>query len=334
MNPGRATVLTALVLLAFSQTKCASTAGSACAMSAEDASWLRSAVETWNAASVLLERRVEVFPRAIVYDAECAWHLNPPPASRSGVAVRRPSLSFQGKSVRVRVVRHAGAIELPSGQTLDARPLAFTGLSRNGASFFVMALPAQWTKHPAVNPGEDIGAFARGVFAHEITHTIHLKAISDKFQEMSGRYDLPAQLNDDYLQSVFDKNPEYVEAYKREEALLWESLGSADDVRARELAREALRLAEARRSTYFTGKNAFFIEAEPIFLNMEGVATWVAYSVGEKAGDPEEQSGRFWSQRHGLALFLLLDRFDPDWKRQVFLDEIPNPYAMLRETVK
>lgn len=67
---------------------------------------------------------------------------------------------------------------------------------------------------------------------------------------------------------------------------------------------------------------------------MEGVASWVAYSVEEKAGDPEEQSGRFWSQRHGLVLFLLLDRFDPGWKKIVFSDDIPNPYAMLREAVK
>lgn len=249
MKPGRIAVLTALILLAFSQTKCVSSAGPAsCAMSAEDVAWLRSAVETWSTASALIERRVDAFPHAVVYDATCAWHLNGPPESRLGVALGRPSLTFQRTPVPIRALRHGGAIELPSGQTIDPAPLAFTGMAKDGATFFVMALPSQWVKHPGVMPGEDIGAFARGVFAHEITHTIHLKAISAKFEEMSARYELPAQLNDDYLQSVFEENPDYVATYRREEALLWESLRTADDVRARELAREALWLAEPHTS--------------------------------------------------------------------------------------
>jgi hypothetical protein len=299
-------------------------------MSSEDAAWLASAVTTWSKASELLDRRVETFPHAVVYDETCAWHLNPPATSEVGALVRRPTLTFQGTRVPMRAIQHGNAIALPNGQTIDANPLAYTSMSEAKTTFFVMALPSQWKKHPGVMPGEDIGAFARGVFAHEITHTVHLAPIAETFDAMGERYELPKRLHDDYLQEVFEKDPEYVDAYEREEALLWESIRTEDDARAREPALEALKLAEERRAKYFIGANAFFLEAEPIFLNLEGVASWVASSAGEKAGDPEEQIGGFWSQRHGLALFLLIDRFDPEWKKTVFADEVPSPYETLR----
>ena len=72
---------------------------------------------------------------------------------------------------------------------------------------------------------------------------------------------------------------------------------------------------------------------ESVFLNMEGVASWVAYEVVGDGADPMTFSGRFWSQQEGLLLFLLLDRFDPGWKSRVFAESVPDPFAMLRAAV-
>ena len=66
---------------------------------------------------------------------------------------------------------------------------------------------------------------------------------------------------------------------------------------------------------------------------MEGVASWVAYTVVGGGADPMAFSGRFWSQQEGLLLFLLIDRFDPSWKGRVFAQEVPDPFAMLRDAL-
>ena len=103
-----------------------------------------------------------------------------------------------------------------------------------------------------------------------------------------------------------------------------------DDEAARDLVRQALAASNQRRATFFIGEHAFFREVEPFFLNMEGVASWVAYKPGRPRRRPHRAAGKFWSQQEGLLLFLLIDRFDPTWKGRVFDAEVPSPFAMLR----
>ena len=141
---------------------------------------------------------------------------------------------------------------------------------------------------------------------------------------------MPKSIDDDYLQSVFEDDAEYVAAYELEIALYQRAVAEADATAARESVREALAASDQRRGRHFRGDRAFFAEVEPLFLNMEGVASWVAYSVVGHGGDPMAFSGRFWSQQEGLLLFLLLDRFDPEWKTRVFAADVPDPFAMLR----
>jgi hypothetical protein len=228
-------------------------------------------------------------------------------------------------------VAYRKGFTVPSGDRLTSAAVAFTSLAKGGGTFFTMALPSVWKEDPRSMPGEDIEAFATGVLAHEMTHTIHLESVMTALADVRRRLPtMPKRIDDDYLQSVFADDAEYVADYDREIALYVRAVKETDAAAARSIAREALGASDQRRMRHFQGERAYFTEVEPLFLSMEGVASWVAYSVVGAGGDPMAFSGRFWSQQQGLLLFLLIDRFDPDWKSHVFSEQVPDPFAMLR----
>jgi hypothetical protein len=269
-------------------------------------------------------------PWTILYDEHCAVHLNPRSGRRAETGGPL-TVTFGGKPVPLRAIAYRKRFSVPSGDQLTADAVAFTSLAKDGGTFFVMALPSVWKKDPRSMPGEDIEGFAAGVLAHEMTHTIHLESVMTALDGVRRRLPgMPKRIDDDYLQSVFADDAEYVADYDREIALYARAVAEPDETAARVLARQALAASERRRALHFQGDRAYFTEVEPVFLNMEGVASWVAYTVVGGGGDPMAFSGRFWSQQEGLLLFLLIDRFDPRWKSRVFAPQVPDPYAMLR----
>ncbi len=302
-----------------------------CDIPSTDQAWLTAAIANWDRAAELLGRSVDALPWTIVYTESCVWQLQPR-EGRSSVP-KKGALTFNGQPLKQRSARYRKTFELPNGASQTAQAAAYTSLSKGGSEFFMMALPSVWRKDPRSMPGEDIESFAAGVFAHEITHTIHISAISRAVEKVGETTAVPESLNDDLLQEIFGKNSDYVTAYEREVRILADAVKTGDDHAARDLARQALGLADTRRATYFTGEHAYFREVEPLFLNMEGVASWVAWKTGPPPSpdaDPVKFAGRFWSQQEGLLLFLLLDRFDPSWKQRVFDAEVPSPLEMLR----
>jgi hypothetical protein len=280
-------------------------------------------------------------PWTVLYDEHCVLHLNPRDgkAGRNGArasaagAGSELAINYGGEPVPVRAARYRTRFALPNGSKRTADAVAFTSLASDGDTFFVMALPSVWRKDPRSMPGEDIDAFASGVLAHEMTHTIHMVAIGSFMQELGKRHPMPESLDDDYLQGIFGEDRDYVADYEREIALYARAVATGDDAEARALARQALAASAERRERYFRGPHAYFLEAEPVFLNMEGVASWAAYVSTGSGMDPQAFAGRFWSQQQGLYLFLLLDRFDREWKSRVFDARVPDPFAMLRAAV-
>lgn len=300
-----------------------------CDIPESDKAWLAAAIVNWDRAAELLGRSVDALPWTIVYTESCVWQLQPR-EGRSAVP-DQGALTFNSQPVKQRSARYRQTFKAPNGARQSAQAAAYTSLSARGHEFFMMALPSVWKKDPRSMPGEDIERFASGVFAHEITHTIHIAAISRAIEKVAKTTAVPESLNDDLLQTLFADNSEYVAAYDREARLLAEAVKTTDDKAARKLVRQALALADSRRATFFTGEHAYFAEVEPFFLNMEGVASWVAYWTGpDPKADPIAAAGKFWSQQEGLLLFLLIDRFDPAWKSRVFAAEVPNPFEMLR----
>ncbi len=304
-----------------------------CELGSADRLWIGGAIEIWGQAADALERGVETMPWTVLYDEHCAVHLNPR-SGRARVDDASLAVTLGGKPVPVRSSAYRHRFSIPSGAKLTAGAVAFTSMAEDGGTFFVMALPSVWRKDPRSMPEEDIDEFASGVLAHEMTHTIHLSSVMAALEEVKRSYpSMPETIDDDYLQSIFADDAEYVAAYEREIALYQRAVAEPDPAAARESAREALAASDQRRERHFQGDRAFFAEVEPLFLNMEGVASWAAYAVVGHGGDPIEFAGRFWSQQQGLLLFLLLDRFDPGWKARVFAVEVPDPFAMLRAAI-
>ena len=97
----------------------------------------------------------------------------------------------------------------------------------------------------------------------------------------------------------------------------------------------------ARYARWFTGRDAYRAEAEPLWLTMEGSAQWVAYQWevdprGGKVRASDVRSGfvndKWWSQREGFAAFMALDRLSgAAWKRQAFHLGRKNILEMLDE---
>jgi hypothetical protein len=303
-----------------------------CELSSSDRQWIGSAIGIWSRAAEVLQRGIETMPWTILYDEQCIVHLNP----RRGKAGVDASLAvtFGGKAVPVRAVAYRKGFSVPSGDRLTSDAVAFTSIAKSGGTFFVMALPSVWRKDPRSMPDVDIESFASGVLAHEMTHTIHLESVMKALEGVKLRLpSMPESVNDDHLQEVFAADSGYVADYDREIALYVRAVAERDDTAARSLAREAIAASDQRRARHFQGDLAYFNEVEPLFLNMEGVASWVAYTVTGAGADPMTFSGRFWSQQQGLLLFLLLDRFDPAWKSRVFAEPAPDPFALLRDVL-
>ena len=303
-------------------------------MDPDDEDWLRRATALWSKASQRLERPVDRMPWTVVYDAHCVWSLNPARSKGSGQPAAL-ALQFQGSDVVVRARRYEREISIPDKRKIASTALAFTSVAPGQRAFFVVALPSVWRKDPRIGPDEDVHAFLSGVLVHEITHTVHIVDVQRRIESIGRRYSLPKKLDDDFLQAQFSADAGYVAAYRREADLLSKAYHEADAAAARGHVREALGLAERRRREFFRGDKEYFAEVEPVFLAMEGVASWAAWSTDPRApDDPIAFSSKFWSQQEGLLLFLLLDRFSPEWKRRVFSPEVPSPFDMLREAIE
>jgi hypothetical protein len=113
--------------------------------------------------------------------------------------------------------------------------------------------------------------------------------------------------------------------------LLFQAALAPDRAEVLRLTREARTMMRAREDRYFVGDDAYYREAEDIWLTMEGSGQWAGYQwvISPRGGavpvstaipNFARRSG-WWSQDEGLALFLVLDRLSgPSWKRHVYGD--------------
>ena len=115
---------------------------------------------------------------------------------------------------------------------------------------------------------------------------------------------------------------------EREAKLLFDASEARTRRQAATLVRQARALMKARYARWFSGKNAYMAEAEPVFLTLEGSGQWVAYrwEVDPRGGGVKPNAildgfhnDHWWTQREGFAAFMALDRLTgAAWKRQAF----------------
>lgn len=227
---------------------------------------------------------------------------------------------------------HDGVVTLPDGNRVPPQVASFASpYADNTRVFFTMALPSVW-QVGGIESGEfGLENLTTAVLIHEITHTRQFASYTPRMEALDQRYDIGDFLTDDIVQDTFSENAAYVAAYEAERDLLYYALEASNDAEARAMAGEALTRMRARQARYFTGANEKLVALDDIFLTMEGIAQWAAYSWlvdvngGRFAPDVAvpgmRRGGRQWSQDEGMAIFLLIDRLVPNWQARAFAAE-------------
>ena len=283
-------------------------AGQPCVMSGPERAWVESALQAWQRVSTgRLKLAPHPAPAIIVFDGKCRFERT------------------EGKQ-SWRAEPHGGSIRLPDGGEVPAQVTSFASHDdKSATTFFVMALPSIWEAANIPIARDPKGLIA--VFLHEFSHTRQVEPLQSVFQAAEAAYKMPDDFSDDSLQKHFQADPAYVAVIEKEMSLLFKSAAEPDPVAARKLAGEALALMDARQRRWFVGDDAYWKHYDDLFLTMEGFGQWVAYAWLADPGGGQMEAGaardrmagtRWWSQEEGLALFLVIDRFLPDWPQRAF----------------
>jgi hypothetical protein len=296
-----------------------------CTPSAPDREWAESALRHWRVVERdALKLAPAPLPKVVTFDAKCTAL---PTEKGNGV------FAWQGTP-------HADTVRLPDGKTVPVGPVSFAAPdpTGKGAAYFVMSLPSVW-RAKGVKSGLGLEALMDGVLLHEMAHTRQFHALDPILAQLTAKYRLPDDINDDSLQEAFAKNPDYVRDYETERDLLFASAAAATDAESRALAAQALQQMKQRRARWFTGPNEKWRALDDVFLTMEGLGQWVAYwwltsPQGMKIDSPIAQrelrrGGKRWTQDQGLALFLVVDRLVPNWQSRVFAPQPAMSEALL-----
>ncbi len=277
-------------------------------MAPADRAWLNAALARW----VVVERE--------------QLRLAPAPLPTIVTADERCAYTASGGSLPLRWTArvHGGKAELPDGSKAPVTVMSFAGpaTGKSGA-FFVMTLPSVWRKG-GVTSGLGLERLMTGVLLHEMMHTRQFAIAGPLIAALEAKGTLPKEFSDDALQEAFQRDPAYLAAYRSEAAMLYAAVFEPDERRARALARSGLAMMDARRARWLGGRNGDWGRADQLFLAMEGLGQWLFYAHAHGAtpgrrADPTavrftRRDQKWWSQDEGLALFLLLDRFAPDWR--------------------
>lgn len=310
------------------------TADTGCSLSRENREFIQEALQVWErAADDLLDVNAAELPWSVVFDGECAWHFSADTAMMPELEPVEWSPRVSGTAVPVTVVHHDGEVRLPSGGRVPARGLAFAGVYDGGKAYFTLALMDVWRRDPKAAADPNLRNIILGVVSHEIVHTLQLPAVAGAVDALRDRFDLPEDLNDDMVEERFAGDEAFVSALDREIELFYQAFAAPDREQRLALVRKGLEVARSRRAEFFTGDDSFYAPIEDLFLNMEGVGTWVSHRLGygteTKAGELK-RARNSWSQDEGLVLMLLVEELVPDWRDRV-LHDLEAPFDLLEE---
>jgi hypothetical protein len=285
-----------------------------CAMSPQENAWVERSLGAWRfARTEKLHVEDEETPPTIVFFNEACMF-----AGEGGPP-------WRGEA-------HGGTVTLPDGNRIPPQVTSFASpYANNTRVFFTMALPSIWEAGGIQSEEFGLTNLMTAVLIHEITHTRQFSGYTPRMEALDRRYNIGDFLTDDIVQDTFSENAGYVAAYEAERDLLYHALAASDDVQARAMTGEAVARMRTRQARYFTGDNEKLVALDDIFLTMEGIAQWAAYSwlVDKNGGGfaPDvavagmRRDGRQWSQDEGMAIFLLIDRLAPNWQARAFAAE-------------
>jgi hypothetical protein len=210
-----------------------------------------------------------------------------------------------------------GRPTLLTGQSLSVEVVSFTSTSPAGP-FLVMSLPSVWAAK-GITSRLGLSTLLEGVLLHELLHSLQADWASSRLDPLTARR-LPADVTEDSLQARWKSEPAYVQSLDAERRALF--LAAEGD---RFAAATALELRTARQARYLSGRESIWVEADDVFVTLEGVGQYVAFRwFARKPGVDRasalaeaRRGGKYWSQDEGLGLALALEAMSPVWKRQV-----------------
>lgn len=285
-------------------------------------------VDGWFAALDHVEKELGLSPAPpaalVFYDAECVWNRSPGAAEWLSE-------------------RHGGILRMPDGAAVPVGLMSFAAPVDGGGGYFVMAAPSFW-EAAGVNSAE-LGRerLMTAVFIHEVSHIRQLRGYGGLLDAIESDGGTPEGLNDDIVQARFESSPEYREAWSEERDLLFEAADAASEERVRALARAALTRMQQRHQRWFVDDASAYRVLDSLFLSLEGAGQmlsfrWLVSPGGGGVGPASaiaglRRGGNQWSQDHGLALFLVLDRLLPEWPQLVYGEEPIGAEELLRRAV-
>lgn len=225
---------------------------------------------------------------------------------------------------------HNGQVTLPDAAIVPAHVTSFAGSTNNGA-FFVMAAPSIWRQEGVTGGAISLENLMTAVMLHEASHMLQFRTYGQQIEQFVAHNNLPENFNDDSIQVEMENEAEFASSMTREIELLFAAASAPDHASALRLARAARALMSARHLKHYTGERAHLRIAEDLWLSMEGSGQWLGYqwlidpngaAVPQGVAlDAFAKRGRWWSQKQGVALFLVLDRLTrEDWKARAFGD--------------
>ena len=308
-----------IIAAALSVSACATTPPPSCDLSAEDRAWIDASLDAWRFSAREITGVSVVRPlEAVFFDDDCV------------IQSANAFTADNAADVIWSTVPHNGEVSLPDGGTLPTGVTSFASADEARA-FFVMSTPSVWRAAGVGNDALGLEVMMTGVLLHEGTHVAQSATYGARITAIIAANNLPDSFDDDAIQRRFEENTDFAASVERETELLFEAVAAPDQTAARRLAREALEMMRARQARWFVGPDAHLAEAENIWLTFEGSGQWVAYQwiVHPSGGGVDvpvatanfARRGRWWSQKEGIALALVLDRFGGnEWRRHALAD--------------
>lgn len=311
-----------------------SQAGVTCVLAPADSAWLAHAMSQWTRIGVQVLRLAPApVPTLILFDDECAYDVNP------------------SETWDVTGSAHGGSIPLPNGRTMRPRGVAITSpVSGDTGVFLAIALPKTWRSDPRYGFTDTRAGWERylvGAFAHEMTHARMLPHMLPRLRAIEAAI-FPDTVEDNAVQNRFSRDENFASSIRAEIELLQRAVVSTTPSTRNQYIRDALVLMRTRWERHYVGELASWAELEQAFLDLEGIAQWVAFHVrwGAEFG-PSRAPGsvferllmrfranrEFWSEDQGLLMALALDATVPDWQRHIFVPNAPSTYELLWRAV-
>jgi len=305
--------------------------------------WMQSVLDAWQT-TALRDLRVPLQspPWIIFYDDSTAWHLNPDTAGLPKHTSSKATLRYAKRRYTLVRVVNDGKLWVPDREPLPLVPRSVTMVNSKGQKpFTILPLPRLFRRAAPPDEAAELNKAFLGAAVHELTHTRQLVGYGKRLDDLRARFRLPETVDDNIIQERYGEDTVYAAILAEERAALNEAVFAKNAVEAKSQLGIALESADLRKKTFFDGDNAGLSELEDFFLVLEGAGMWAQYQQARRVAPPSEPWQRTlsllmnrtqsWSQGEGLALFVLLDRYRPNWQATFIAPTFPSIFATLRQ---